>query len=354
MDIVRKEVMHLFRDRMTLRIALLVPVLQFLIFGYAIDFDVRHITTVVVDKDNSRESRYYLQRLRATQYLDIVAYANTPTQAATMLRRNDARVGVVIPEGFGRESAAGRNPQVNVLVDGSDSQVSLRARFAFLNPPAKPDPGVPDTRLSVLFNPDQRTVTYMIPGLIAVILQVVTAFLTAFSIVREKEQGTLEQLIVTPIGRIALMLGKITPYAGLAVVELCAVLFLANLIFGLQINGSLFALGVITVPFVLACLSIGLLISTLAQTQTQALQMSQLVIMPSIILAGYIAPRETMPGWLYLLSAALPATHYMQVTRGIIVRGAGLWDLMPQFFALLAIAAILVAISTARFRKSLG
>lgn len=354
LSVVRKEFKHLLRDPTTLRIALLIPVIQMLIFGYAIDFDVRHIATVVVDKDNSRESRDYVSRLRATEYLDIVAYRDAPDQIVAMLRRNDARVGLVIPNGFGREMAAGRNPQVNVLVDGSDLQVSLRARFAFVSPPPYPTPWAPDTRLSVLFNPDQRTVTYMIPGLIAVILQIVTAFLTAFSIVREKEQGTLEQLIVTPVGRIALMLGKILPYAALAMFELVAVLLVGNLIFGLEVKGSLIALTLMTVPFVLASLALGLLISTLAQTQTQALQLSQLVIMPSIILAGYIAPRETMPGWLYLLSSALPATHYMQVTRGIIVRGAGFFDLLPQFFILLGIAVVLVSISTARFRKSMG
>lgn len=353
-SVVRKEFMHLRRDRTSLVIALVLPMLQMILFGYAINFDVRHIPTVVVDLDNSRESRAYLAQLHAGQYLDFVAFAQSPDQAAAMLKNGRARVGVTVPPGFARTLAAGGNPQVGVMIDGSDAQVSLRARFAFVAPPSQAPQGAPDPRIDVLFNPDSRTANFMIPGLVAVILQIVTVALTAFSVVREKEQGTLEQLMVTPVGRLALMVGKVVPYAALALTELVVVLFVSNIVFNVVSRGSVLALGVISVPFIVASLALGLLISTFAQTQGQALQFTQLSLLPSILLSGYVSPRETMPGWLYLISTVLPATHFMQVTRGIMVRGAGFFDLIPQFLALIAISVVLLFASTVRFRKSIA
>ncbi len=353
-SVLKKEFMHLRRDRATLVIALIVPLIQMVLFGYAIDFDVRHIQSVALDLDHSRESREYLQSLQASQYLDFIAHTQSPDRATEMLKNGDARVAVTIPAGFARTMARGGNPQVGVMIDGSDAQVSLRARFAFVSPPATQTPGAPQPRMNVLFNPDSRTVNFMIPGLLVVILQVVTVALTAFSIVREKEQGTLEQLMVTPVGRLALMLGKLAPYAVLAMVEFAVVLFTGDVVFGVQPRGSLIALTLLGIPFVLASLGLGLLISTIAQTQGQALQFTQLTLMPAILLSGYVSPRETMPGWLYIISTVMPATHFMQATRGVIIRGAGFWDLFPQFLTLWLIAAVLVLLSTARFRKSVS
>jgi ABC-type multidrug transport system permease subunit len=346
--------MHLRRDRSTLVIALLLPLVQMTLFGYAINFDVRHIPAVVVDLDNSRESRTYLAEIHASQYVDFVARDSSPATAAEMLKNGSAKVGITIPPGFARTQVAGGNPQVGVMIDGSDAQVSLRARMAFLSPPKSPEPGTPDARLTVLFNPDSSTVHFMIPGLIAVILSVVTTALTAFSIVREKEQGTLEQLMVTPVGRLALMVGKLVPYATLAMVELLVVLWISDVVFGVVSAGSILTLVVMSAPFVLASLALGLLISTIAQTQGQALQMTMLTLMPSILLSGYVSPRETMPGWLYLISFAVPATHYIQITRGIMIRGAGFFELMTPFLALIVMATVLVLLSTSRFRKSLA
>jgi len=353
-SIVLIEFMHLRRDKTTLIIALVLPMMQMILFGYAINFDVKHIQTVVVDLDNTPESKQYLDRLHATHYIDYVAYAKTPEKAAGMLQDGAARVGVTIPPGFARTIEAGGNPQVGVMIDGSDAQVSVRAQLAFLSPPASLPKGAPDARINVLFNPSSKTATFMIPGLIAVILQVVTVALTAFSIVREKEQGTLEQLMVTPVGRLALMLGKLAPYAILAMGELLAVFFVSDVVFGVSARGSLLVLFFMSLPFVLASLALGLLISTIAQTQGQALQFTQLSLMPSLLLSGYVSPRETMPGWLYLISTVMPATHYIEITRGIMVRGAGFSDLLPQFFALIAIAVVLILLSTFRFRKSLA
>ncbi len=353
-SIVSKEFMHIRRDPTTLRLILVMPLLQLVLLGYAINFDVRHIEAVVVDMDNSRESRQYVRQIEATEYIRATAYARTPDEAVRMLVDGRARVGVVIPEGFARTELAGGNPQVRVMVDGSDSQVSVRARFAFVSPPAVPPAGQPDARVTVLFNPTSRSVDFMIPGLMVIILGMVTAALTAFSIVREREQGTLEQLMVTPVGRLALMIGKIVPYAVLAFVEFLMVLGFSNMAFGVQCHGSVIVLAIMSVPFVLASLAQGLFISTVAQTQAQALQYTQLTLMPAIMLSGYISPRETLPGWLYLVSTIMPATHFMQITRGVMIRGAGFFDLVTPFFILIFIAALLVLASAARFRKSLS
>jgi len=353
-SVIRKEFMHLRRDRTTIVIALALPLLQMILFGYAINFDVRHIQCVAVDLDNSRESREYLEQLRAGQYIDYVAHVATPDRAALMLKNGSAHVGITIPSGFARTEQAGGNPQVGVMIDGSDAQISLRARSAFLAPPAVLPRGAPEARINVLFNPDSRTANFMIPGLIAVILQVVTTALTAFSVVREKEQGTLEQLMVTPVGRLALMIGKLIPYAILAMFELIVVLFFSDVVFGVVSHGSVVELAIMSTPFVLASLALGLLISTFSQTQGQALQFTQLVLMPSILLSGYVSPRDTMPGWLYLISTVMPATHYIQITRGIMIRGAGFTDLLTPFFVLTAMALLLVLASTASFRKSLA
>ena len=353
-SVIQKEFMHLRRDRATLVIALILPMLQMIIFGYAINYDVRHIQTAVADLDNSRESRQYLAQLHAGQYIDYVASVADPVTVAQMLKDGSARVGITIPKGFAKTMLRGGNPQVGVMIDGSDAQVSTRARFAFVSPSKVMSPGQPVARVNVLFNPNSKTANFMIPGLIAVILQIVTVALTAFSIVREKEMGTLEQLMVTPVGRLALMIGKLVPYAGLAMVELVAVLLMSNYLFGVVSRGSLIALTVMSIPFVIASLALGLLISTIAQTQGQALQYTQVTLMPAILLSGYVAPRETMPGWLYMISSGLPATHYMQITRGIMVRGAGFSDLIPQFLILILIALILILASTARFKKQIA
>jgi ABC transporter DrrB family efflux protein len=353
-SIVRKEFMHLRRDRTTLLIALMLPMIQMIIFGYAINFDVRHIQTVSVDLDNSPESKHYLEQLQATQYIDFVARANSPEKAAEMLKAGSARVGVTIPSGFARTVEQGGNPEVGVMIDGSDAQVSVRAQLAFLRPPTVLPAGAPEARINVLFNPSSKTATFMIPGLIAVILQIVTVALTAFSIVREKEQGTLEQLMVTPVGRLGLMIGKLVPFAALAMAELLVVFFVSNVVFGISSQGSLLVLILMSIPFMVASLAFGLLISTLAQTQGQALQFTLLTLLPSILLSGYVSPRETMPGWLYIISTVIPATHYIQITRGIIVRGAGFLELLTPFLALIAIATVLLTLATTRFRKSLA
>lgn len=352
-SVAAKEFLHLRRDPATIVVALLIPVLQLTIFGYAIDFDVRHIRAVAVDLDRSSASASYLAAIQNTQYIQFVRAASDSKAALDLLRRGEVSAGVIVPPGFGREMAAGRKAVARVLVDGSDNTVATRARLAFQLSAGPPKSAV-EPRISVLFNPEMRSSNFMVPGLIGVILQIVTVSLTSFSFVREREHGTLEQLMVSPVGRLGLMLGKLTPYAFLALAEMGAVVLAGWLLFGVHIAGSPLLLFALTVPFILAALSMGLAISTIAQNQAQALQLTLLTMLPSILLSGFVFPRDTMPGPIYVVSFAIPVTFFLDILRGIVLRGAGLSDLWTSVAALLALTVMLVSVSALRFRKSVA
>ena len=345
LDVAYKEMLHIRRDISTAFFALILPMVQLTLFGFAIDFDVRHVATVVVDFSNSRESRQYVQSLANTENLTIIGYLDSPDQASEAIRRSEARVAVIIPPDFARQT----RPTVGVLIDGSDSQVANPARLAVLQPVPS---GKVDVRIDMLYNPNNRTEVYTIPGLLGIILQLVTVALTSFSLVREREQGTLEQLMVSPVSRLGLMLGKITPYFGLAMVELVLVILVSRILFDTPLRGSFLLLVVLSIPFILAGLALGLAISTIAQNQAQAMQLTQLTLLPAILLSGYLAPRETLPFGLHIASSLIPVTYFIQITRGIMVRGATFSDLIYPVLCLCGLTLVLIVFSTSRFRKS--
>lgn len=351
LSVAKKELRHLLRDPATLFIALAIPVFQLTIFGFAIDFDVRQIATVVADLDRSRESRRLVQAYENTDYLDVVRYVANPEQALAEVRTGRARVAIVIPPDFARKAGGSQPPVVKVLLDGSDSQVATRARMALATRATGPPEF--EARVDVLYNPDMRTETFMIPGLIGVIMQIVTVALTSFSLVREREQGTLEQLMVSPLRPFELVLGKLAPYAGLAFLEMVLVLVAGRLVFDVRVAGSTALLLFLSAPFMLAALSMGLLISTVAKNQAQALMLTLLIMLPSILMSGFVFPRETMPGVLYLVSEALPVTHFLHVIRGVAVRGATLVDLAGPTAMLCGITAALIFLAVRRFGKSI-
>lgn len=352
--VIKKEFTHLFRDRGSLILALLVPILQVCLYGYAIDFDVRHIPTVLVDQDRSRESRQYVDQLHATQYLDFEFTTQDPSEAAQIIRAGHAQAAVIIPPSFARDQRSGNGAHVGVLVDGSDSQVSLRAANAFRRPSTIKDPRAVDPRVTVLFNPNSRTAVYMIPGLIGLILAFVLSSLTSGSIVREREQGSLEQLMVSPVGKYALMVGKLVPFFVLALFEMFLILGLGYVLFDVRPVGSVPLLVFMSIPFIIAVLAQGLFISTVAQNQAQALQLSTLSVLPTILLSGFIFPRATLPGFLWLISNIFPITHELIILRGVVVRGAGFTDLIGPFLAQSAIAVGLIWLASRRFQKSIA
>ncbi len=360
-----KEFTHIGRDRGTLVISMMIPLFQLVLFGF-IDQTVRDLPTVVCDQDQSRESRILMDELRATRTFKITHVTPNPHDARDDITAGRARVGVVIPPDFHDKRARHLGAKVLVLIDGSDSTASSQALAAAngiasqvtveeitasaSGSIAASIPGF-SVQPIILFNPDGRTANYIIPGLIAIILQIVATVLTALAIVREREQGTLEQLLVTPVNPLGLMLGKVVPYLVIGVVEMALILTAMRFGFDVPIRGDLvFLFGMATI-YLFALLSLGLFISTVAETQAAAMQMAQMFLLPSIFLSGYIFPSSGLPAVLYGIGRVLPATHMIEIMRGVVLRNAGPRELLPNVLALLAISVLLVGMSVRRFKK---
>lgn len=360
--IMYKELLQVRRDPST-AFVFLVPLIQTMIFGFAIDMDIQHIPTVVYDLDRTTESRRLIDQFRNTQSFDIIEEVNNEDDVHRRIVAGKAKVGIIIPSDYSSDLLRGEQAQVQLLVDGSDSSVASNAvqtargvgQLKALSRAGVGSNQLPvDIRPRVLFNPDLESSRFYVPGLIGIILQLVTVMLTAFAVVRERERGTLEQLVVTPVSRAALILGKLVPYAAIGMAQTLLVLGLMRVVFGVQIEGDVFLLLALSVLFLLPSLALGILISTIARNQAQALQLSLLTMLPSVLLSGFAFPRETMPFPIYALSFAIPVTYYVQILRGIILRGAGMWALWPQTLVLLGFAVLLVSVSSLRFKKRIG
>jgi ABC-2 type transport system permease protein len=354
----RKEFLHLFRDRGTLRLVLMLPAMQLVLFGF-IDQTVHDVPTVVVDQDRSVDSRLLIDQMRASKTFQINRLTTSPDEARSEVRRGAARVAVIIPPKFHDRRIRPEQAQVLVLIDGSDSTVSSQA-LASIN-------GLIDqqnlTRVEtaagptlaaqpvILFNPEGRTANYIIPGLIAVLLMMVGVMLTAGSIVREREKGTFEQLLVTPIHPVGLVLGKLGPYLAFGLVETSLVLFLMRFGFNVPIRGSLLFLYAMAVVYLMPLLSIGLLISTRASTQMESQQLAQSLFLPAIFLSGYIFPFEGLPWFLKVAGSLFPTTYMIRIMRGIVLRDATLADMWPNVVVLLGMSVVMVAIAAKSIRK---
>lgn len=359
-----KEFIHLRRDPATLRIAVLIPLMQMFLFGYAVDMNVEDVPTVVYDLDQRRASRDLVRMFENTSYFRVVGEVDSEAALTQALVSGRARVGLRIPPDFSASLTAGRPVQVQVLIDGSDSTVanqalnvstSLGLTEALRRSLAETGAEAPllEIRPRLLFNPDARSTHFIVPGLVGIILQNTTVLLTALAIVRERERGTLEQVLVTPVRPLALMLGKLVPYAVLGFVETLGVLAIMRWAFDVPIAGSVVLLLVVAWIFLVCALGLGLLISNVSDNQAQAIQLAFLVILPSILLSGYVFPRETIPPALAWTSYLIPVTYFIEVLRGVILRGAGVAELWPQAAALLVFGAALIGLSASRFRKRL-
>jgi ABC-2 type transport system permease protein len=349
----RKEFTHIVRDRGTLFFALLLPVLQLLMFGFAIDTNIRQIPTVVLDRSHTQESRQLLDTFAASDTFRLMLYAGSPEEMYTAIRAGKASAGIEIPFDYARRLQDGATATVLVLIDGSDSTVAgqavnvstgiaLQQSVQRLLANAK----MPiEMRPSVLYNPATRAANFFVPGLTAVLLQVMIILLIALSLVRERERGTLEQLSMTPVAPLGLMVGKMIPYGLLAFVELCGILTIMRVVFRVPIHGSVFVLLAMSLPFLLTVLGMGLFISTKARTQAEAFQLAMGTVLPSVFLSGYIFLVSNMPVPFQWVSRIIPATYYIRILRGIILRGAGFDDLWWNSAILTAMgcAAILAA-----------
>jgi len=355
-----KEVIHIKRDRVAVLFALGIPLIQMVILGFGIDTNVRQIKTVVYDEDGRRQSREFIDRLRNSDTFRVVEHVYSDRDLNEAIIGARAKVGVKIPVDFSDQLLRGGTAQVLVLIDGSDSSVAGQAmnvsaalgleeslRRIALNRNSFPV----EVRPKLLFNPDSRSPNFFLPGLMAVLLLSVTTFLTAFSIVREKEKGTLEQLFVTPVKPMGLLLGKIVPYLVIGFCELCAILLAMRFVFQVPIRGNFLLLLLLSVPYLFVSLSFGTLISTKARSQAEAMQAAFLIFLPSIFFSGYIFPRETMPIPFYLASFFVPATYFINITRGIILRGAGVRELWVDGMVLVIMGVGLLLIAAKRFRN---
>jgi ABC-2 type transport system permease protein len=364
-----KELLQLRRDRLTLAMMCVMPVVLLLLFGYAINTDVRHIPTLIDDRDESAASRDLARRLVATGFFDLVGNARGYDEIETALRSGRARAALVIPPRYAADLTSGATAHVQLVVDGSDPQIvgsaqstaqslvetraiELRVeRLARVGSrlTAESVDLVPD----ILYNPDQRTAVYIVPGLIGVILTLTMVMLTAMALARERERGTLEQLIVSPVRPVELVVGKILPYVAIGYGQMTLILGFARVVFDVPIRGSILLLYALALVFIAASLAIGLFFSTLAQTQQQAMQMSFFFLMPNILLSGFMFPFEAMPRPAQWLSQALPLTHFLRIVRGVVLKGSRFEDLRVELVWMTCILGALVVFSSLRFRKKL-
>jgi len=354
-----KETLHVRRDFATLFFSLIIPLLQMFLLGFAIDTNIRQINTVVYNADGRRESRELLDRFRNSDTFHIYRYVNNDHDLNEAIISGKCRVGVKIPVDYSDKLLHQIPAQVLILIDGSDSSVAGQAinvttaiglDESLRRVLASTDAAFAvDMRPKILFNPDSRSPNFFLPGLTAVLLLNVTTFLTAFSIVREKERGTLEQLFVTPVRPMGLLLGKLLPYLGIGFFELLMIVTAMRFLFRVPIHGNVFLLAFLSLPYIFVSLSLGILISSKATSQAHAMQLAFLTILPSIFFSGYIFPRETMPKFFYVISYFVPATYFINITRGIILRGAGLVHLWADALALFTMGSLLLIIAARRF-----
>jgi len=360
----RKEFIQMRRDRLTLGIMVGIPVLQLLLFGFAIQTDVRHIPTVVVDESRTPTSRELIDAFENTGNFRIIAHLNGRDALDAWIARGDAQAGIVVPHDFPRDLARGTTATIQVVVDASDplsSQAALAAaagvaqvrNLAILSAASSRGELPLEARIRPRYNPGLRSPNYIVPGLVGVILTLTMILVTAMAIVRERERGTLEQLIVTPITKTELMLGKIAPYIGVGVIQMTTVLLLGRFVFDVPLTGNVLLLYAIAFVFIIASLAFGLFVSTLVRTQQQAMQASFFFVLPNILLSGFMFPRQAMPAVFQWIGALLPLTHFLKVLRGILLKGVGVAELWKEMLILLAFAAILIALSVRRFRKTL-
>ncbi|KKX57056.1 ABC transporter permease [Brevibacillus borstelensis] len=368
-SVVKKEIIQVKRDRPSLAIALAMPLMMLFLFGYAVNTDVSDIKTAVWDQSPSAYSRELVSQLENTRVFQVTAHAGSYREIEVMLDDGSASVALVIPPDYARKRDRGEMAEVQMLIDGSDPNIartaSSNAQLIVQNNaitiqeermqkqglgPMEPAVEL-DTR--VLFNPNMESIVFNIPGLIGLIMQNVTMILTAFSLVREKERGTMEQLIVTPIRPLELLLGKITPYVFIGFFSFCLVLLLGTAWFGVPVKGSAALLVSLSVLFLVTTLTLGIFISTVARTQLQAMQIAFAFILPSVLLSGFMFPRETMPVVIQWLGGIVPLTYFLEILRGIFLKGVGLEALWKDMIGMVVFFLLMISVAILRFRKKI-
>jgi ABC-2 type transport system permease protein len=347
-----KELVQMRRDRMTFGMIVGIPVMQLLLFGYAINTDVRHMPTLVYDQDHSAESRDLVTRLAVTGFYDIAGHVDGYPQIASALREGSAKVALVIPPDFGRSLHNGTPTQAQLVVDGSDPQTVASATNTAVSLAIVRSAELSVERLQARGQAPAATPLSIEPTTWYILTMTMIMF-TAMAIVRERERGTLEQLIVSPIGRFELVIGKILPYIVIGYIQMSLILIFGQLVFHVPLRGSLGLLYALASVFIAANLGVGMLFSTIAKTQQQAMQMSFFFLLPNILLSGFMFPYEGMPVPAQKLADLLPLTHFLRIVRGITLKGATFPEVHGELVQLSIILVVLVVVASLRFSKKL-
>lgn len=371
MSIVRKEFIHIRRDKASMVIAFIAPIMMLFLFGFAVKLDIENVEMAVVDWDQSTASREFVQKLKNTDYFIDKYYVSRDQDAIDLIDRGLVKVAVILPPGFEKNIHKGKEAEVQFLIDGSDSTVSRTAlpsavmtanQYSVqLKTEAMEKKGAAAmggkagvaAKARVLYNQEMDSIKFTIPGLVGLVIQNITIILTAFALVRERERGTLEQLIITPIRPIELILGKLTPYVLIGFMNFGMVMALAIVVFHMDIQGNVPLLLVLSACFVICALSMGLIISTVAKTQLQAMQLSLLALLPSVLLSGFVFPREAMPKPIFIMGYGIPLTYYLQIIRGIVLKGVGIEYIYQQVVLLILFTILLISNAIFRFKKRL-
>jgi ABC-2 type transport system permease protein len=351
---VAKEFRQLRRDRLSAGMIIGIPVMQLVLFGYAINFDVRNLNAAVADLANSSLSRQVVMDLSQSQVIEINRQAASAAELEQLLRQGAISVGIFIPHDFDRRLQQADRAAAQVLIDGSDPIV--QGAVAQLAQPGRLSPyndQPPVFELRNYYNPEGRSAVNIVPGLIGVILTLTMILFTAVAIVRERERGNLELLITTPIRTPELMVAKMLPYVFIGLVQISVVLFLGSVLFDVPIRGQLIEVYTVGLAFIMANLALGLMISTLVQNQFQAMQMTFFILLPSILLSGFVFPFDGMPDIAQWIAEALPMTHFMRLIRGVVLRGASLSELANELAVLAGFIVFAMGFAVLRFRKRL-
>lgn len=365
-----KEFLQMSRDRMTLAMLIILPIIQLLIFGYGINTDVKHLPTVVFDQSLTHESRDMLNSFSSTSYYDIKFIARNFQEVTEIIDSGQAKVGIIFPPDFSENVKHGRSASIQVLVDASDNMTAnsaistaqlvgqvnsqkilikkLRMATGQIYQPAY------DIRIRPWYNPDFVSPYYMVPGIIGIVVTMTMVMLTSIALVREREFGTLEQLLVTPLKTYELIIGKIIPYILVGFIQVALTLSIGLYLFDIPVKGSMILLYIMTLSFLLASLGLGIMISTIAQNQMQAMQMAFFVLVPSVLLSGFVVPRVSMHIFFYYLGYLFPMTFYLEIIRGILLKGNSFQHLWFPFFSLLFFTIITLTISIKRFKRTLA
>ncbi len=371
--VVRKEFLQMKRDRRMVGMLFVAPILQLVLLGYAASLDIRNIPMVVCDLDNSKQSRELVEHYSCSEYFNLVGYTKNPDEIDSYFRSGKAGIALIVPVNFGRDLLAGRNPQLAVAADGSDSNtggiglsyasnialsyarnilVQRAERFNLIKSPDDLPQVTAQTR--AWYNQDLKSVNFMVPAVLVMVLMLVMTVMSSMAIVKEKEAGTIEQIVVTPLRDWEFILGKMIPFTITGFIQVFLVLIVAVFFFRVPLTGSLPALLTLSVLFVIVGLGLGIFVSSIAKTQQQATMTAQFFLLfPMLILSGFIFPIENMPKFFQYLTYLIPIRYALEIVRGIFLKGDSFGDLIPQTLALLVIGTFVLSLSVNRFRRSL-